>query len=76
MDNAYWHKIAKTTSALKQLGLKALFNTPYMPQMNPIELVFAVIKHNFNKLHLQIIASIINELPQKLVRPAINQLDR
>lgn len=62
MDNARIHKTKKVKQVLDENGMNAIFNVPYSPQFNPIELTFNTIKqyiksHNvntFNQLEKQL----------------------
>lgn len=45
MDNLQSHKRRAVRDALRQVGAKLLFLPKYSPDLNPIEQVFAKIKH-------------------------------
>lgn len=47
LDNASIHKTATVKAAMHRRGYTALFLPPYSPELNPIELVFGVIKNDF-----------------------------
>ena len=53
MDNLSVHHSKVVKTHMRELGFKAIFNVPYSPQYNPIELVFGLIKHRFKKLRLE-----------------------
>ncbi len=57
MDNLTVHHSRIVKSHMKELGFKAIFNVPYSPQYNPIELVFGLIKRVFKKLRLSKVAN-------------------
>jgi len=40
MDNLAAHKTAAVKDKMKELGITWIFNVPYSPQFNPIELPF------------------------------------
>ncbi len=44
MDNAAFHKSAKTRELIENTGATLLFLPPYSPDLNPIECDFAAIK--------------------------------
>jgi transposase len=52
MDNAMIHKSKKVTEFLKANAFTIIFNIPYSPQYNPIELVFNNIKDHIKKVQL------------------------
>ena len=45
MDNLSSHKKPAIRSAIKAVGARLLFLPPYSPDLNPIEQVFAKLKH-------------------------------
>ena len=47
LDNAKIHKTDDVKDAMKASKLKILFLPPYTPMLNPIELVFNVLKKTF-----------------------------
>ncbi len=49
MDNLGSHKSAKVRSLIKDKGAKLFFLPPYSPDLNPIEQVFAKLKHLLRK---------------------------
>jgi len=56
MDNLSVHRSRLVRDRMKELDIKAVFNVPYSPQYNPIELVFGLIKRTFKKLRLSRVA--------------------
>ena len=52
MDNLRVHHSKKVTAHLKTLNMAAIFNVPYSPEYNPIEIFWSGIKHNYKKLRL------------------------
>jgi len=49
MDNLGSHKGPKIRKAIRGVGAKLLFLPPYSPDLNPIEQVFAKLKHLLRK---------------------------
>ena len=45
MDNLASHKVAGVRRALEQVGAQVVYLPPYSPDFNPIEMVFARLKH-------------------------------
>ena len=55
MDNARWHKTARTQELITSRGARLLYLPPYSPDLNPIEHDFANIKRRWQyKHHLSI----------------------
>jgi transposase len=50
MDNLGSHKRPRTRQLIESAGAKLVFLPPYSPDLNPIELVFAKIKHLLRSL--------------------------
>ena len=50
MDNLGSHKGEAVRTAIKSVGARLLFLPPYSPDLNPIEQVFAKLKHILRKL--------------------------
>lgn len=49
MDNIAFHHSRVVKEAAKRRGVHIIYSPPYSPQFNPIENVFAVMKHAFRK---------------------------
>jgi transposase len=49
MDNLSSHKRPAIRSAIRSVGARLLFLPPYSPDLNPIEQVFAKLKHLMRK---------------------------
>ena len=49
MDNLSSHKRPAIRAAIRSVGAKLLFLPPYSPDLNPIEQVFAKLKHLLRK---------------------------
>ena len=45
MDNLASHKVAGVRRAIEQAGARVVYLPPYSPDFNPIEMVFAKLKH-------------------------------
>jgi len=48
-DNLSVHKTKKSREALKELEFECIFNVPYSPEFNGIELLWATVKRNYKK---------------------------
>lgn len=52
LDNLAVHKTQAARQLAGELDIELIYNVPYAPQFNPIELVFAELKRSFLKLRL------------------------
>lgn len=50
MDNLSSHKRARTRELIESAGATVLFLPPYSPDLNPIEMIFAKVKHLLRSL--------------------------
>ena len=50
MDNLNSHKVAGVRQAIEAAGAETRFLPPYSPDMDPIEQVFAKVKHTLRKM--------------------------
>jgi transposase len=50
MDNLSSHKRARTRELIEAAGASVLFLPPYSPDLNPIEMIFAKVKHLLRSL--------------------------
>jgi isfu1 transposase len=66
VDNATFHKSEKTKQLIESKGCKVIFLPPYSPDLNPIEIFWANLKHK--------IKSIIHEF--KTLQEAIDHVFR
>jgi transposase len=55
MDNAIIHRTVEVKEFLKDNNIKTIYNVPYSPQFNPIELVINVIKGHVKNLGIMLI---------------------
>lgn len=56
-DNLSVHLCANTMKACRYLNIKMIFNLPYSPDYNPIEMVFSQVKKIFKSERLQKLAN-------------------
>lgn len=61
---------------MKELGFKYVFNVPYAPEYNPIELTFSKLKHSFRALRAQKLVGLRQETHEALVRKAWESLKK
>ena len=55
---------------MKELGFRIVFNVPYSPEYNPIELTFSKLKHKFRALRAQKLVGLRQETHEALVKMA------
>ena len=53
MDNLRVHTSKKSKAEMSRLGFKWIYNVPYYPETNPIELTFSKVKQSFKVLRAQ-----------------------
>jgi transposase len=53
-DNASWHRSKITMKALQDKQKFMVFNGPYSPTLNPIELVFRIVKCHYKHRKLSL----------------------
>jgi len=75
LDNLSVHHSRDVKERLEELSLPAIFNAPYSCANNPIELVFAVVKHFFKLERLRCIQFGIEEDTQKAIRAAFAKVN-
>ena len=52
-DNVSYHHSKQTKTELKTFNIEAVFTPRYTPDLQPIERVFAIVKHYYKKFKLQ-----------------------
>ena len=56
MDNASIHKVAGVREAIEAVGAKLVYLPPYSPDLNPIELVWSLLKQHLKKRGARVLA--------------------
>ena len=64
MDNLSSHKIEGVKEAIESVGAKVLYLPPYSPDFNPIEMVFAKLKHFVRKAKVRNVENLWQKLGQ------------
>ena len=70
------HRSNSAVQEMEQLGFEYVFNLPYSPDYNPIEVCFAQIKHEFKRLRTD---KLIKGQPintDELIRLSITRLSK
>jgi transposase len=50
LDNVSFHKVAKVAALFEAAGIRVLYQPPYSPEFNPIELLWAKLKDRLRAL--------------------------
>ena len=66
LDNLATHKNASAAKAMRDAGCWFLFLPPYSPDLNPIEQVFAKLKHNLRKTAARTVAALHHAIANSL----------
>jgi len=66
MDNLSSHKNEAARKAIEDAGAELLFLPPYSPDLNPIEQVFAKLKHLLRKAAKRTLDALWDEIGQLL----------
>ena len=61
---------------MRELGFRFIYNLPYMPIYNPIELSFSMVKRNFRSLRAQKMTGLIQDRHEALVKQAVKMLKK
>ena len=67
MDNLSAHTSERSKQAMRDRGFRWIYNVPYSPEYNPIELTFSMVKRNFRSLRAQKMTGLRQESHEALV---------
>lgn len=73
-DNASYHRSKYTNKKLRSLQVELLLNVPYCPELNAIEMYFALLKNNFRRLKLEKQVKREEILMRQLVKEAMTKV--
>ena len=76
MDNLSAHTSERSKQAMRERGFRWIYNLPYMPVYNPIELSFSMVKRNFRSLRAQKMTGLIQDPHEALVKQAVKMLKK
>ena len=71
MDNLSAHTSERAKNYMRELGFRYIYNVPYSPQWNPIELTFSKVKQRFKALRAQKLAGQRQDDHRALVEKAV-----
>ena len=74
MDNLPVHKTPRCLREMSKLNFLPIFNTAYSPQHNPIEMIFARVKHHFKALKTNAIVNKAKLDTEKLIKESFAQV--
>ena len=74
MDNLSTHTSPKAKKFMNVLGFRQIYNLPYAPDYNPIELTFSKLKQKFRTLRAQKLVGLRQESHEALARMAWESL--
>ena len=76
MDNLSTHTSPKAKKIMSELGFRQIYNVPYSPDYNPIELTFSKCKQKFRALRAQKLVGLRQESHEALARMAWESLKK
>ena len=74
MDNLSSHTSECAKEAMREHGFRFVYNVPYSPDYNPIELVFSMVKRNFKALRAKKFMGLIQDCHEALVTQAVTKV--
>ena len=74
MDNLSVHRSNVAKAEMERLGFQCIYNTSYSPQNNPIEYVFALVKHHFKRVKCNAIVNRTNVPTEALIAESFNRV--
>jgi transposase len=66
LDNLSSHNVAGVKEAIEARGAERVYLPPYSPDLNPIEQVFAKLKHNLRKTAARTVAALHHAIANSL----------
>ena len=76
MDNLSAHTAERSKQAMRERGFRWIYNVPYMPIYNPIELNFSMVKRHFRALRARKLMGLIQDSHESLVAQAVQLLKK
>ena len=56
---------------MREAGFRCIWNVPYSPDFNPIELTFSMVKRNFKALRAKKFIGLIQDSHEAMVKKAV-----
>ena len=76
MDNLSAHTSERSKQAMRDRGFRWIYNVPYSPEYNPIELTFSMVKRNFRSLRAQKMTGLIQDSHESMVKQAVKMIKK
>ena len=76
MDNLSSHTSDRSKAAMREHGFRWIYNVPYEPDYNPIEMVFSLVKRNFKALRAKKFMGLIQDSHMELIRQAVRNVKK
>ena len=76
MDNLGVHISPRSTTEMRRLKFRFVYNLAYRPDLNPIEFVFSQFKRNFKALRARKLIGELNISHEGLIVKAVEQLKK
>ena len=76
MDNLSAHTSERSKQAMRDRGFRWIYNVPYSPEYNPIELTFSMVKRNFRALRAKKLTGLIQDSHEALVKQAVMMIKK
>ena len=76
MDNLSAHTSERAKKAMREQGFHFVYNVPYSPDYNPIELVFSQVKANFKALRAKKFMGLTQDNHESLIAQAVEKLKK
>ena len=76
MDNLSAHTCERAKAGMREHGFRWIYNVPYSPEYNPIELVFSQVKKNFKALRAKKFVGLTQASHEALVTQSVSQLKK
>ena len=76
MDNLSSHTSERSKQAMRDKGIRYIYNVPYSPDYNPIEFVFSIVKRNFKALRAKKMIGLIQDSHEAMVTKAVKNVKK
>ena len=76
MDNLSAHTAERSKQAMRDRSFRFIYNVPYQPDYNPIELTFSQIKRNFKALRARKMIGLTQTGHQAMIKEAVKKIKK
>ena len=74
MDNYIVHKTPEMKIKMDELGIPAIYNVPYQPDLNPTEACFSKIKNYYRRKKLNMLVNEEEFDAESMIKESVNEL--